>query len=643
MFAALQQKGGLGFMFQNESTEYAHHDRRLAALSLGALGVVFGDIGTSPLYAFKEAFGGEHALPLSEANVFGVLSLIFWAVMLIVSVKYVSFVLRFDNKGEGGVLALLALASNLFRKNRKLSSVATVIAVFAASLFYGDAVITPAISVLSAVEGISVATPALEHWVVPATIMILIGVFALQPYGTGKIGRWFGPITMIWFFIIGVLGVMSIAQTPAILRALNPAHALSFAVHSPGLTFIALGSVFLALTGGEALYADMGHFGRKPIRIAWFGLVLPALMLNYLGQGALVLRNPAAVKNPFYLLAPPELLIPLVVMATIATVIASQATISGAFSVTQQASRLGYLPRVPVTHTSETERGQIYIGRLNWLMLIIVLMLVLGFGSSTHLAAAYGIAVSATMALETALVALVVIAMNGRAKALMLGVLAIIFLVELMFFASNTTKIAAGGWFPILCGLIIFTLLTTWKRGAEVLTANEAGKHVPLKGFCEHLSSVQRVPGTAVFFSANREVVPATLLHNLKHNKIMHERVVFLTITTEDVPKVADDERIEVEMVVPQSVYQVVVRYGFMEDPDVIHVIKLLSQRGLRLEVDETTFFLGKSTIARAERRGPFTWRREVFRWMQRNAPSAAEYFKLPPDRVIELGTQLKL
>ncbi len=639
---ALQKKRA-HFVYQNASLAHATHERKLAALSLGALGVVFGDIGTSPLYAFKEAFGGEHALPLNEANVFGVLSLIFWAVMLIVSVKYVTFVLRFDNKGEGGVLALLALASQLFRKNRKLSGAATVIAVFAASLFYGDAVITPAISVLSAVEGISVATPALERWVVPATIAIIIGVFALQPYGTGKIGRLFGPVTMIWFFVIGGLGVMSIMATPAILWALDPAYAVRFAVHSPALAFIALGSVFLALTGGEALYADMGHFGRQPIRIAWFGLVLPALMLNYLGQGALVLRNPAAVKNPFYLLAPPELLIPLVVLATIATVIASQATISGAFSVTQQASRLGYLPRVPVTHTSETERGQIYIGPLNWLMLVIVLLLVLGFGSSTNLAAAYGIAVSATMALETALVALVVIAMAGRARVLMLGVLSVIFLVELMFFASNTTKIAAGGWFPILCGLAIFILLTTWKRGTEVLTANAAGKHVQLKGFCEHLSSVTRVPGTAVFFSANSQIVPTTLLHNLKHNKVLHERVVFLTMTTEDVPKVADDERIEVEMLVPQSVYQVTVRYGFMENPDAMHVLKLLGQRGLRFEIEETTFFLGKSTIARAEHRGLFTWRREVFRWMQRNAPSAAEYFKLPPDRVVELGTQVRL
>jgi KUP system potassium uptake protein len=399
----------------------------------------------------------------------------------------------------------------------------------------------------------------------------------------------------------------------------------------------------LALTGGEALYADMGHFGIKPIRIAWFGLVLPALMLNYLGQGALVLRDPAAVKNPFYLLAPPDLLIPLVVLATIATVIASQATISGAFSVTQQASRLGYLPRVPVTHTSETERGQIYIGQLNWLMLAIVLLLVLGFGSSSRLAAAYGIAVSATMALETALVALVVITMGGRTRLLVLGMLLVVFVVELLFFAANSTKIAAGGWFPILCGLTIFTLLTSWKRGTEVLTADAARKHVPLKGFCEHLSSVTRVPGTAVFFAANPDVVPVTLLHNLKHNKVLHERVVFMTMTTEEVPKVGDDERIEVEMLVPQSVYQVVVRYGFMEDPDTMHVLQLLGQRGLRFELADTTFFLGKSTIARAEHRGLFTWRREVFRWMQRNAPPAVEYFNLPPDRVVELGTQLKL
>ena len=630
-------------MYNDASRGEITRGRRLAALSLAALGVVFGDIGTSPLYAFKQAFGGTHPLPLSEANVLGVLSLIFWAVMLIVSLKYVSFVLRFDNKGEGGVLALLALASQLFRNNRKRLGTATVIAVFAASLFYGDAVITPAISVLSAVEGLSVAAPALELWVVPTTIAVIIGLFSLQARGTGKIGRLFGPITLVWFVTIGALGLASVLVTPAILRSLDPGYAARFAVASPGLAFLALGAVFLTLTGGEALYADMGHFGRKPIRIAWFGLVLPALMLNYLGQGALVLRNPEAVQNPFYLLAPSELLLPLIVLATAATVIASQATISGAFSVTQQASRLGYLPRIPVTHTSETERGQIYIGRLNWLMLAIVVLLVLGFGSSSHMAAAYGIAVSATMTLETALVALVVIAMMGRAKVLVLGVLALVFATELTFLASNTIKIAAGGWFPILCGLTIFTLLTTWKRGTEILAADAVRKRVPLEGFFEHLGTVARVPGTAVYFSANTQAVPITLLHNLKHNKVLHERVVFLTITTEDVPRVADEDRTEVDVLVPQRLYQVIVHYGFMENPDVMQVLRLLGRRGLRFDTEETTFFLGKSTIARAERPGLFAWRRDVFRWMQRNTPPAAEYFKLPPGRVIELGTQLQL
>jgi len=621
----------------------ANPDRRLAALSLGALGVVFGDIGTSPLYAFKEAFGGAHALPLSEANVLGVLSLIFWAVMLIVSLKYVSFVLRFDNKGEGGVLALLVLAMQLFRKHPGLSRAATVIAVIAASLFFGDAVITPAISVLSAVEGLSVAAPALDSWVIPVTIAIIVGLFSLQARGAGRIGRLFGPITCAWFLTIGALGVASILATPSILRALDPSYGVRFAIASPGLAFLALGAVFLTLTGGEALYADMGHFGRNPIRIAWFGLVLPALMLNYLGQGALVLRSPEAVKNPFYLLAPPELLLPLIALATLATVIASQATVSGAFSVAQQASRLGYLPRIPVSHTSETERGQIYISRLNWIMLVIVVVLVLEFGSSSNLAAAYGIAVSATMALETALVALVVFALAGRTRILALSVLLLIFLTELTFLASNATKIAAGGWFPILCGLVIFTLLTTWKRAIDILNADAARKHVPIEGFFDHLGEVATVPGTAVFFSSNARAVPTTLLHNLKHNKVLHERVVFFTMTTEDLPRVEDEERIDVRVLVPKRAYQVIVRYGFMENPDAMHALKLLAQRGLRFEINATTFFLGKSTIARAERMGLFTWRREVFRWMQRNSPSAAEYFKLPPDRVIELGTQIRL
>jgi KUP system potassium uptake protein len=616
---------------------------RLAALALGAVGVVFGDIGTSPLYAFKEAFAGAHPLPVTEAHIHGVLSLIFWSVMLIVSLKYVSFVLRFDNKGEGGVLALLAFAQRLFRTDPRLNWTVSVIAVFAASLFYGDAVITPAISVLSAVEGLSLATPALTRWVVPVTVGIIVGLFAIQSHGTGKVGRLFGPITVVWFLALAALGLASIAKTPEIVAALDPSHAAAFATHSPGLAFLALGAVFLTLTGAEALYADMGHFGPLPIRVAWFGLVLPALMLNYLGQGALVLRDPTAVKNPFYLLAPPELVLPLVALATAATVIASQATISGAFSVTQQASRLGYLPRIPVTHTSETERGQIYIGRLNWIMLVLVLLLVLGFGSSSNLAAAYGIAVSATMVLETALVAIVVFALPGRLKGVVLAVLAVVAAAELTFLASNATKIIAGGWFPILCGLVIFTLLTTWKRATDILSAAAARKDVAIEGFFEHLGDVAVVPGTAVFLSADPSAVPATMLHNLKHNKVVHERVVFFTLATADVPRLPDSERTAVRVLIPKRAYQATVTYGFMEEPDVMRALALLARHGLRFERDETTFFLGKSTIARAERPGLFTWRRGLFRWMQRNSPSAAEYYRLPPDRVIELGTQLTL
>jgi KUP system potassium uptake protein len=397
------------------------------------------------------------------------------------------------------------------------------------------------------------------------------------------------------------------------------------------------------VTGGEALYADMGHFGKLPIRYGWYTVVLPALMLNYLGQGALVLRDPTAVKNPFYLLAPPELVLPLVALATAATVIASQATISGAFSVTQQASRLGYLPRIPVTHTSETERGQIYIGRLNWIMLVLVLLLVLGFGSSSNLAAAYGIAVSATMVLETALVAIVVFALPGRLKGVVLAVLAVVAAAELTFLASNATKIIAGGWFPILCGLVIFTLLTTWKRATDILSAAAARKDVAIEGFFEHLGDVAVVPGTAVFLSADPSAVPATMLHNLKHNKVVHERVVFFTLATADVPRLPDSERTAVRVLIPKRAYQATVTYGFMEEPDVMRALALLARHGLRFERDETTFFLGKSTIARAERPGLFTWRRGLFRWMQRNSPSAAEYYRLPPDRVIELGTQLTL
>jgi KUP system potassium uptake protein len=432
-------------------------------------------------------------------------------------------------------------------------------------------------------------------------------------------------------------------QTPEVFAGLDPRHALRLAAEAPGIAFVALGAVFLALTGGEALYADMGHFGRRPIRWAWFCIVLPALMLNYFGQGALVLRNAAAVENPFYLLAPVELLLPLVVLATAATVIASQATISGAFSVTQQASRLGYLPRVVVLYTSDTERGQIYIPRVNWLLLVLVIVLVLEFRESSALAAAYGIAVSTTMVLETSLVMLVVAMMRPRYAPALLLVLAIVGCAELAFFASNATKFASGGWFPVAVAAIVFTMLTTWKLAADTIAASEEARRVPIEGFLATMAEVPRVPGTAIFFSAERDSVPTTLLHNLKHNKVLHERLVFLTVVTAEVPRLPDEERLEIEAIERGRCYKVSLNYGFREEPDILHAMKLLGQRGLAFEVEDTTFFLGKTMLARPEKPGLFTWRRGLFRWMQKNSPSAAEYFRLPPARVIELGTQISV
>jgi KUP system potassium uptake protein len=616
----------------------------LRALTLAALGVVFGDIGTSPLYAFKEAFHSAHGLPLSEANVLAVLSLIFWSLTLVVSLKYVSIVLRFDNGGEGGILALLALAMRVTRNRPQLAWTVATLGIFGASLFYGDAILTPAISVLSAVEGISVATPAFQHWVEPLTVGILVWLFAIQSRGTGAVGRLFGPITVLWFVVLAALGVVSIARSPEVLAALDPRHALGFAIHSPGLTFLVLGAVFLALTGAEALYADMGHFGRTPIRVAWFGLVFPSLILNYFGQGALVLREPAALKNPFYFLAPAEFLLPLVLLATAATVIASQATISGAFSVTQQAARLGYLPRMPIRHTSATERGQIYVPPVNWTMLALVLLVVLGFKSSSAIANAYGIAVSGTMVLTTALIAIVAWSLKKRSAPLFLALLAIIALVELLFFAANATKFADGGWFPFACGLVLFAILTTWKRGWTVLAAREAARRVPLARLEEIWdSAVPRVPGTAVYLSPDPEAVPAVMLHNLKHNKVLHERVVFLTIADAERPRIPDMERTELSVLERGRVYQATLRYGFMEEPDVPEGLRLLRRHGLVIDPMEATFFLGKTSIAPATRRGPFTWRRTLFRWMQRNAPPASEYFKLLPERVVELGTRISV
>jgi KUP system potassium uptake protein len=492
-------------------SNHTSHKSSLATLTLGALGVVFGDIGTSPLYAFKEAFAGAHPLALTEAHVLAVLSMMFWTVTLIVSLKYISIVLRFDNRGEGGILALLAFSTNQLQKHPRLAWLAATLAVAGASLFYGDAVITPAISVLSAVEGLSVAAPGLQPWVVPLTITILIILFSIQSRGTGSVGKLFGPITIVWFIVMAGLGLNSIAQTPVVIHAIDPRYAMQFALQAPGLAFLTLGAVFLAVTGAEALYADMGHFGPKPIRLGWFILVFPCLMLNYLGQGALLLRNPDAIKNPFYLMAPTDWVLPLVVLATAATVIASQATITGAFSVTQQASRLGYLPRIPVEVTSDVERGQIYIGLVNWTMLIMVLLLVLAFQSSEALAAAYGIAVSLTMLLETTLITLVVFKLQHRARVLLAGILIAIGILELLFVASNSTKFLDGGWFPIACGTLLFTILTTWKRARTTIDAEHRSHRVPMSTFLEslHQHAFPNVPGTAIFLNGDSGAAPA--------------------------------------------------------------------------------------------------------------------------------------
>jgi KUP system potassium uptake protein len=615
-----------------------------STLTLAALGVVYGDIGTSPLYAFKEAFSGAHGLPLDQPGVLAVLSLMFWSLMLIVSLKYVTMMLRFDNRGEGGILALLALAAARVRERPRLAWTVATCGVFGASLFYGDALLTPAISVLSAVEGISVATPALDQWVVPVTVGILVGLFAIQFHGTGAVGKLFGPCMVAWFAVLAVLGGVSIAQTPGVLASLDPRHALGFAWQHPSLAFFVLGAVFLAITGAEALYADMGHFGANPIRIAWFGMVFPALMINYMGQGALVLRDPAAIKNPFYLLAPAGLLFPLVVLATAATVIASQATISGAFSMTQQATRLGYLPRIPVRHTSESERGQIYIAHVNWTMLVLIVLLVFAFKNSSAIASAYGVAVSGTMVLTTALIGVVAWTSRSRARPYLLAAIAAIGAVELVFFAANAMKFTEGGWFPLACGVAIFTLLTTWKRAESVVTSREGRVRVPVNAFPKMLGlDTPRVGGTSIYLSPDSGSVPPVLLHNLKHNKVLHERVVFLTIVDAEVPHVPDAERTELRVLERGRLYQVLLSYGFMEEPDVQHGMKLLERHGLSFDPMQTTFFLGRSTIARAARPSLFTWRRELFRWMQRNSPATAEYFNLVPERVVELGTRVTI
>ncbi|MGC4061405.1 MAG: potassium transporter Kup [Aquabacterium sp.] len=619
-----------------------HGPSRLGALTLAALGIVFGDIGTSPLYAFKEAFNGPHAMAVSPENVLATLSALLWAVLLIVSVKYVWIVLKYDNDGEGGVLALTALAHRLTHDAPRRSLLVVSAGVFAAALFYGDAIITPAISVLSAVEGISVATPRFEHFIAPITIGILIGLFCIQKKGTGSVGRLFGPITVVWFLTLGALGVHSIAQAPMVLQAVNPMYALNFTMAHPGSAFILLSAVFLALTGGEALYADMGHFGRKAVRLGWYGLVFPCLIVNYFGQGALVLRDSSMAENPFFLMAPEAFLIPLVVLATAATVIASQATISGAYSMTLQASRLGYLPRVRILHTSDKEKGQIYVPSVNWMMLLAVIALVLAFKSSGALAAAYGIAVSGTMIITTLLTAFVTRIQARTLRRPTLIALGAFTLLELGFFTSNLSKLGEGGWFPITLGALIFLMLTTWKEGTGLVADQRRKIDIPMDDFIHSpRPDVPLVMGTAVYLTSDPTIVPSALFHNLKHYKVMHQQTVFLHVLNDNAPYIHDGERLDVVPLTPNA-WRLTVRFGFREDPDIPAALALLEHPTLSLEPMTTTFFVARSTIVDGPGALP-GWRCALYAWMTRQAEGAATYYSLPANQVVELGTQVML
>ena len=616
-------------------------------LAIGAIGVVFGDIGTSPLYTMKEAFAGPHPLSLESAHahvyIYGVVSLIFWAVMLIVSFKYVTLMMRADNKGEGGSLALLALVSQLTQGSR-LIPVVSLLGIFAAALFYGDSMITPAISVLSAVEGLEVVAPALESYIAPITVVILIGLFLIQKHGTALVGKLFGPIMLTWFTVLGVLGVTNIIVHPEILWALNPVYAMNFFVVDPWKAFLALGSVVLALTGAEALYADMGHFGRPPIRRAWFFLVLPALVLNYFGQGAMLVSQGATVMdNPFYRMAPDWALWPLLGLATMAAIIASQAVISGAFSVTRQAVQLGYLPRLRIQHTSEAEIGQIYVPFVNWALLVAVILLVLGFGSSTNLAAAYGVAVTGTMFIDTLLLAFVMFLAWKIPRWRAITLLVVFLIVDIAFLGANLTKIPDGGWFPLLAGLALFVLLTTWKRGRQLVRASQARDAIPVETFLSSLSpKIQRVPGAAVYMSGNSSGVPHALLHNLKHNKVLHEMNVFMTMQIEEVPRLNNEESLQFTEL-GDGFYRIIYHYGFLQDPDVPRALRLAGVRGLKCNMMQTSFFLGRETVIPSVRPGMAMWRESLFAWMTRNATSAMDFFEIPANRVVELGSQIEI
>jgi KUP system potassium uptake protein len=619
--------------------------KRLATLTLGALGVVYGDIGTSPLYSIKEVFGGaHHPVPITPDNVLGILSLFLWSLIIVVTVKYVCFIMRANNKGEGGIIALMTLALQKGNPASWQQKSLIALGLFGAALFYGDGVITPAISVLSAVEGLELITPTFKPYILPITLAILVGLFVIQRKGTASVGALFGPVMILWFAVLALLGAISIVEHPAVLAAVNPLYGFKFLIGNSALGFFALGAVVLCITGAEALYADMGHFGAKPIQYAWLGYVLPALVINYFGQGALLLNDPAAIENPFYLLAPGWALYPLVILSTVATVIASQAVISGAFSITQQAIHLGYTPRFEVQHTSDQEIGQIYLPALNWLLLVSIVALVIGFRTSSNLAAAYGIAVTGTMLITNVLAIAVAIRLwNWSPLRAVLGALPFI-CIDLGFFLANSVKIPDGGWFPLAFGLAIFVLLTTWKRGRQLLHDRLAVDALQLKPFIANLvdGDIGRVPGTAVFMTPDPDSVPHAMLHSLKHYKALHEQVVVLSVHVFDVPNVPDIDRVELHRL-PGNFCQVIVQYGFKDEPDIPAALALCADSGLSIDMMDTSFFLGRETLIPKLGSEMAYWRELLFVTMFRNAGSATAFFRIPSNRVVELGSQIVL
>jgi KUP system potassium uptake protein len=619
------------------------HSAPLAGLSLAALGVVFGDIGTSPVYTFRECFNPDFGLPLSAANVLGVLSLIVWALILVVAVKYVLLVMRADNQGEGGILALLALAQQALRSPRTRAAI-ILLAIAGAALFYGDSMITPAISVLSAIEGIDVGTPLLNRFVLPITVVVLALLFLLQKRGTEMVGHLFGPVMLLWFVVIGFDGLVHIAEAPRVLLALNPAYAVYVFIKSPLRGFLVLGAVSLAITGGEALYADMGHFGRLPIRVAWFAIVLPALVLNYFGQGALILGDSSMIDNPFFRLAPGWGLMPLVLLSTAATVIASQAVISGSFSLSRQAIQLGLLPQLDIYQTSAQARGQIYIPELNWLLLVAVLGLVLGFRTSSALAAAYGFAVTGTMTLTTVLVVAVMRGVWRWRWPLIVAVVAPIMTVDLALFSANSMKIPSGAWFPLVIGLAVFTIMTTWRTGRRLVTERLARQTMPLPAFLEtcEAASETRVSGTAIFLTSRTEYVPATLMQNLKHNKVLHRTILLARVTTDNVPRIAGPERIKAHDL-GRGFWQIDAHFGFAQTPNLPRELRRAQLPGLDLDFDKVSYFVGRANIKSTPRSGMARWRERLFIALTRVATRSPEFFRIPPDQVIELGAQVEI